>query len=107
MAPSTPGRLPFRPEGSKHTVEVRQPRQVDASGSTSLKFASFAENSTLLLPSGSQIQQITVDARVTSYLMTFVREFRVDFYINYDSLDNWQAGATTSGRMQFRQSLPQ
>lgn len=84
----------FWAEGSKHIVEVRQPRQLDASGSTSLRFSTFAENTTLLLPATSPIQQITVDPKSTSYSMTFIREYRVDLYINYDPLDNWQMALT-------------
>ncbi|HEY3441796.1 MAG TPA: hypothetical protein VGK29_13615 [Paludibaculum sp.] len=82
----------FWPAGTKHLVEVRQPRQLDGSGTTSLKFKGFEENTTLLAPVESPIQQITVTASVTAYKLIFVREYRVDLYLNYDSLDNWQLG---------------
>lgn len=89
------------PAGSKHMIEVRQPRQVDSSGTTSINFTSLDDDRTLLLPKTSPVQQMTVDAAVTLYKLTFVREHRVDLYLNYDPLDNWQLAARHSAGCSF------
>ena len=81
------------PEGSKHMIEVRWVDQPDASGTTRLTFKGFVDNRTLLLPVASPIQQMTVDPLVTSYVINFQREYRVDYYINYDPLENMTLAA--------------
>lgn len=91
----------FWAEGTKHNIEVRQTRQVDASGTTSLRFLTFADNRTLLLPLSSPLQQMTVDSQVTGYTITFQRDYRVDLYLNYDSLDNWQSAAANAAGCSF------
>jgi uncharacterized protein (TIGR03437 family) len=75
--------------GSKHYIEVRYPIQLIGDNRSRVAFQQFQDNKTLLQATNSPIQIISVDPTVTSYVITFQLQHRVDLFINQEPQYNF------------------
>ncbi|MBI5281329.1 MAG: hypothetical protein HY858_06570 [Candidatus Solibacter usitatus] len=79
------------PAGSKHTLEIRNPQQVNENLTSRTTFTSWSAGAGTMLRPGDLVQSIVADPLVTSYTASFVQQFRVEMLINYEPIIPWKA----------------
>jgi uncharacterized protein (TIGR03437 family) len=74
------------PEGSKHTLEVRNTSQYNPTRTTRIAFRNWVDATGLTVTGNEPILTITADRRIPNYLASFGRQHRLDIVVNNEPL---------------------